>query len=409
MAPESTNRKPQWPPIDHETLPWHRDADALALVPKSRRRRITSTYEAALPIRIADRTVDMPHDLRAHLDELLITLSHFDATLATRDYSLPALLLRSESAASSQIENLTSSARNVAMAELSEQVPHNAKLIAANLAAVKAALGQRGAMSVDTILTIQRTLSNLDDSVPSDGLRNEQVWIGGTSFSPHDALFVPPVAQHVPAHLEDLVSYINETPEHPLVKIAVAHAQFETIHPFIDGNGRTGRVLIHWMLRDSGVLAQGNLPVSAGLLHDIDPYMTALRNYQMGDPVAIVEQLAGALDTSLFIGSLFMKRVDSILAGWIERMTERRGSKIRELPRLLVEQPVVTIPYVAEQLEITSRAASNLVARACDYGILRAFGNKRRGRFFQSDELVDVLEEISSVEGIRRVLATGRL
>ena len=98
--------------------------------------------------------------------------------------------------------------------------------------------------------------------------REEQVWIGGTSFGPHQADFIPPHHEHVPALIDDLVAFVKRDDLPLLAQAAVAHAQFETIHPFPDGNGRTGRALIHSMLRGHGLTQNVTVPVSAGLLTD---------------------------------------------------------------------------------------------------------------------------------------------
>ena len=89
-------------------------------------------------------------------------------------------------------------------------------------------------------------------------------------------------------------------------------------------------------------------------------------------------------------------------------MTERANSSIHRLPLVLAEQPVVTVSYVAEKMGITTRAAQNLVSRACEYEILRPLGNRRRGVFYQADELIDVLEEASSLPSIRRMVGAVR-
>ena len=89
-------------------------------------------------------------------------------------------------------------------------------------------------------------------------------------------------------------------------------------------------------------------------------------------------------------------------------MTERTGSAIHRLPDILVEQPVVDSAYIAQHLEITRRAATSVIERACSYGMLRPVGGRQRGGFYQADELIDVLEEISDMHGIRRLLAEGR-
>ncbi len=396
-------------PVSYEDLPWSRDPESLALIPKSRRRAIGPTYRAAIPALIANLKFDLESDLLNRLTELLTELVRFDTLQCARGYDLPALLLRSESSASSQIENLTSSVRNVALAEVCADVPHNARLIAGNVSAMRTALDQPGELSSENIRAVHKSL--IDPTGQSFGgeFRAEQVWVGGTAYSPHGALFVPPHAGRVPECIEDLVDYARREDVNPIVKAAVFHAQFETIHPFIDGNGRTGRALLHKILRSDGILEHATLPISAGLLHDVEPYMEAIRGYQQGDPAAIVDRLADALEVALGIGNLVAERLDAVLERWRSVMVERAGSSIHRLPAVLVEQPVVDARYLASCLEITPRAANNLLERACAYEILTPIGNARRGVFYQASELIETLECISDIHSIRRVLAKGKL
>lgn len=395
----------QWPAIGFEELAWEIDSDALAFISKTQRRKIGSTYRAALPLHIAERHVEIPSDLSARISDLLVRLARFDVGQQARGYDLPAMLLRSESSASSQIENLTSSARNVALAELSPDAPHNAKLIAGNLEAMRSALAFEDPLSIDAILQIHAALVNHDGQSFGGALREEQVWIGGGAFSPHTAEYVPPQYSRVPAYLDDLITFAARDDVSPVVKAAIVHAQFESIHPFIDGNGRTGRVLLHMLLRETGVLNHATLPVSAGLLHDVDAYMASITAYQQGDPVAVVEQLVDALEIALMVGGLVSSKMDELINGWDLQFTERKGSSIYRLPAVLVEQPVVTAGYLAKKLGLTERAARNLLGRACEYGMLRSMGSRRRGEFYQSDAVIEVLEEISDVQGIRRVVS----
>ncbi len=395
----------QWPAIRFEELDWTFDPDILPFISKTQRRKINSTYMAALPLFIAERDVEIPSSLSARISDLLINLARFDAEQGARGYNLPAMLLRSESSASSQIENLTSSARNVALAELSADAPHNAKLIANNIEAMRAALAFDSPLSVDSILQIHASLVNHRGESYGGTLRGEQVWIGGGPYSPHAAAYVPPQHTRVPAYLDDLVAFAARDDVAPIVKAAIVHAQFESVHPFIDGNGRTGRVLLHKLLRDAGVLSHATLPVSAGLLHDVDAYMTSITEYQQGNPVAVVERLVDALEIAVVVGRLVSSKMDQVIDGWAEQFTERKGSSIYRLPAVLVEQPVVTAGYLVDRLDISERAVRTLVARACEYGVLRPMGNRHRGEFYQSDAIVAVLEEISDVHGIRRVVS----
>lgn len=408
---DSKESQTSWPPVAFEALPWHRDPDELRLLSKTARRKIALTYQAAVPSAIASMSLAIPSELACQIEEVTAQLVRFDEQQSARGYNLPVLLVRSESAASSQIEHLTSNVRNVALAEMSDDAPQNARLVAQNIAAMRCALELSGELSIDSIVRIHHALMNTDETAAEDAedaIRTEQVWIGGGAFSPHGALFVPPAPERVHACLDDLVAFARRDDLNTIVKISLFHAQFETIHPFVDGNGRTGRTLLHNMLRDEGVLRQAVLPVSAGLLHDVDEYMSAIPAYQDGNPYAIVEEVLRALEVAISVGQHVAEGIDDMLGSWRERMHERAGSSILRLPELLVEQPVVTRVYLAEQLHITPRAASNLVERACGYGILRPVDNRKRRAFYQADEIIATLEEISTTPGIRRMVSGRR-
>ena len=370
-----------WPCVTYETAPWHFDPDALEGVSKSARRKIGSTYQAAVPSFIAEQEVTLPPEVETRIQEVLVLLGRFDGEQRAKGYQLPNLLLRSESSASSQIESLTSSARNVALAELSDSAPANARLVAGNIAAMNRALDLPDGITVEGILSIHEALINRSGQTFGGQLRDEQVWVGGTPYSPHGATFVPPVAERVPSLLEDLVAFASRRDVGPVAKAAIIHAQLETIHPFIDGNGRTGRTLIHKVLRDEGALTYATLPVSAGLLHNIDAYLDSIAGYQQGDIAGVVSQLADALELSCQVGYRASRELDATMEEWESTMTERRGSRIRELPALLVRQPVVDVAFVARELSISPRAASSLVNKACEYGMIRPMGNRRRGEF----------------------------
>ena len=396
-----------WPCVTYETAPWHFDPDALEGVSKSARRKIGSTYQAAVPSFIAEQEVTLPPEVETRIQEVLVLLGRFDGEQRAKGYQLPNLLLRSESSASSQIESLTSSARNVALAELSDSAPANARLVAGNIAAMNRALDLPDGITVEGILSIHEALINRSGQTFGGQLRDEQVWVGGTPYSPHGATFVPPVAERVPGLLEDLVAFASRRDVGPVAKAAIIHAQLETIHPFIDGNGRTGRTLIHKVLRDEGALTYATLPVSAGLLHNIDAYLDSIAGYQQGDIAGVVSQLADALELSCQVGYRASRELDAAMEEWESTMTERRGSRIRELPALLVRQPVVDVAFVARELSISPRAASSLVNKACEYGMIRPMGNRRRGEFYQSDAILAVLDQISDVQGIKRMLSSS--
>ena len=394
----------QWSALAYEEAPWERGPEELALVPKSRRRKITGTYQAAVPLSIAERKLALPSSLEVRLSEIAAEMARFDERQAQAGYDLPATLLRSESSASSQIEQLTSSVRNIALAELPDQAPRNARLIAGNVAAMRAALALGEGMTVEGIAQVHQALMAPEGRPFAGSFRQEQVWVGGTPYSPHGALFVPPVAGRVPGCLDDLVRFSERDDLSPLAKAAVLHAQFETIHPFIDGNGRTGRALLASTLKGEGLLRHATLPLSAGLLHDVGAYMGAQDRYHEGDPLPIIECVADALELALVIGAKASGQVGEVVEGWQATIAQRAGARIHEMPTLLVEQPVVDSAFVARRLGVSQRAARDILRQACDYGMLRPMGNAKRGAFYQADDLLAVMEELSSFEGIRRML-----
>lgn len=324
--------------------------------------------------------------------------------MSTCGYNLPASLLRSESSASSQIENLTSSVRNVALAELSDDAPNNAVLIAGNVVAMRAALDVPAECTVDSLVEVHKALVEPSGQSYGGELRDEQVWIGGTPYSPHGANYVAPRWERVPALLDDLCAFCKRDDVNSIAQAAIAHAQFENIHPFVDGNGRCGHALIHRQLASNGALLCGGLPISAGLLHDSESYFAALSAYREGDALAIVEELANAIEIALSIGVTATSRIEELLDSWHELIEERKGSAIHRLPELLAEQPVVDAAFVADKLGISDRMARNVLARACEYGIVRQLGSARRNRFFQADELLEILEDISAKDALRRML-----
>ena len=387
--------------MKYETLKWENKED-LQYLSRSSKSKILPTYESSLPDTIFDMNISLPTELDVAISDLMMNISRFDLNQSQKGYSFPTVLLRSESAASSQIENLTSSIRNIALAELSAKSPNNAKLISKNVTAMRTALRTSESLTIPTILEIHKELMELSHSSNPGEFRDQAVWIGGSNYSPHGAIFVPPHQSHITHYMDDLIMYAERLDVNPIVKAAIMHAQFETIHPFIDGNGRTGRTLIHKSLKDDGVLQTVALPISAGLLSNLDSYMAALLSFQNGNPLPIIEQVFEALELAIIIGNQVSKEISIIIQGWENTIDERKTSEIWNLLYLLIDQPVVDSNYVSDKLGISTRGANKLIQRAIEYGILRRIGTEHRGIFYQSNALISVLDKISDTNEIRR-------
>ena len=185
--------------------------------------------------------------------------------------------------------NLTASARAIAEAELpGGKAKRNAEMIVANTAAMHAAIALSDTVDAAAIRAMHRALMVNESRHTPGEFRTEPVWIGRGS-TPIGATFVGPSHEAVPGAIGDLIAFAQRADVPTLPQIAVGHAQFETIHPFKDGNGRTGRALVQGMLRNKGLTRQVTVPVSAGLLADTDAYFAALTSYRDGDAAPIVD------------------------------------------------------------------------------------------------------------------------
>ena len=426
----------QWPPISFEKHVWQQDGnqDATERIEEDvvkgeskgtfakavegsgdsgssslgLNRSTEMEYQAALPLLIAERSVAVPDDLSARISALLVEMARFDVELGQRADNVPTMLLRSESSASSQIDRLTSTAQSVALAELYPKASSDARLVVANMIATQRALELPAGLSLEGIVEIHDLLldnSHLENQTNSafEKLRQKPVWLGGTSFTPHTALFVPPAFQHVLENMADLIEFGTRSDLNPVVKAAILYAQFQTVHPFLTANGQTGRALIHHIFRAEGVLSSTLIPVSVGFLHNIDSLINALQSYREGDPLVIIEELVSALELALFVSRVTETSIESLLEDWDSLVGHRKGSKIRQLPKTLVKQPVVNSAYLADSLGVTQRTATTLILRACEYGMLRHMGKRQRGDFYQSDAIINVLDEINEASTFRNI------
>lgn len=312
-----------------------------------------------------------------------------------------SVLLRSESASSSKIEHLTSGAKSIALAELGSKDRRNATEIVGNVAAMVAALALAARLDEAAILAMHRALLERVQPRIAGRWREEQVWIGGDSFGPHGAAFIPPHQDRVPALMNDLVTFARRTDLPLLSQAAVTHAQFETIHPFAEGNGRTGRALIHAMLRGHGLTRNVTVPVSAGLLTDTSGYFDALTAYRSGDPAPIIEQLANASLEAATTGRQLVRDLREIRHGWGERIRARRGASAWRLVDVVLRQPVVDTPTVARELGVTPQNAQRAIGPLVEAGILHEFTGFSRNRMWQSREVLDALDDFAARAGRR--------
>ncbi|HUP69280.1 MAG TPA: Fic family protein [Acidimicrobiales bacterium] len=358
-------------------------------------------YDAAVPPRIADATVPLPAAMAALVEEAVAEIARFDGEMGMDIAPFAAVLLRTESAASSKIENLTASAKAIAVAELGHHGSGNARQVVANVRTMTAALGLADQIDASTILEMHAALLGAERPEIAGKWRDEQVWIGGGDYGPHGATFVPPHQGRVGAAIADLVAFISRDDIPVLAHAAIAHAHFETIHPFPDGNGRTGRALLHAHLRHTGLTRNVTVPVSAGLLMDSEAYFTALTAYRSGDPAPIVERLAHASFAAVGNGRQLVSELRKIRHGWESRIRARRGAAAWRIVDLLLRHPVVNRQLVASELGIAGSNVYRSLEPLVAAGVLVEFTDRRRDQMWRAPEILSALDDFATRAGRR--------
>jgi Fic family protein len=304
-------------------------------------------------------------------------------------------LLRSEALASSAIEGLQLSHRRLARAELDGKGgDFLAQEVLGNSRAMEEAIGiGRESTDLDAgdICAIHRALAIAPPLDRIAGrLRESQGWIGGSS--PVHAAFVPPPHKYVPGLTADLCEFMNRDDVSPVAQAAIAHAQFETIHPFGDGNGRVGRCLIHVLFMRWGIAPRYVPPVSLVLGADKDSYIAGLGDFRADEVDRWVAQFALAVEAAARQAKDFSADVAALQASWRERAAPMRAdATARAIIDHLPAFPIITAA-IAERLTGRSRvAALNGLDHLAQAGVLTRHRNQRKGDSWEAKELFALL------------------
>jgi len=388
-----------WPALEWEDQVW---TPSTAWGADSERRG-QEKYRSAVPALIAAKIPEISADTREASDEATQELSRFDAEFGSQVAGFAPVLLRSESASSSQIENLTASARAIFSAELGAKSGRNAELIAANTRAMQAAIDLSADISPAAIAEMHRVLM-LDQPRHTPGeWRTEPVWIGTRSDSPVDAEFVAPHHARIAELLEDLAAFSRRRDVPALTAVAIAHAQFETIHPFTDGNGRTGRAFAQSLLRFRQVTRNIAVPVSAGLLADVDGYHAALTAYRRGDVTPIVRAFANASLRAVGNARMLIADIDAIKERWADQLQARRSSNAWKLLDVIAQRPVIDSATAAAALGAQQPNVYPPLKALVDAGILKSKAEHRLGPFWRSDDVLAAIDRFAERAGRREL------
>lgn len=371
-----------------------------ALGGRSAKRSVS--YHAYIPSPIGDEEFQ----ITSHIAAGAVNAEH--ATRQLNDASsgrlnfeaLARQLLRAESVASSRIEGLVLSHRRLAKAAFTPEVADNtAQSVLANIRALERAVelaNELDEFRSEHIIEIhRRLLAETRDAELGGVVRTEQNWIGGEASSPRNAEFVPPPPEVVPELLDDLSTFLNREDVPAVLQAAIAHVQFETIHPFHDGNGRVGRAIILAVLRRRGLAPNSLPPVSLALAGDTDRYVAGLTSFRTGNDEDWYRVFIDAVFKAATGARRFADRVSDLQQTWIESAgNPRRGSGARRLIELLPSYPIVTVRTATELLGGSDEQARQALIRLESTGVVRQTSVGRRNRAWESVGLFDLLDQL---------------
>jgi Fic family protein len=350
----------------------------------------------SLPPRIADRSV--PLGSVRELDRAIREASALEHAAADLMAPLGRFLIRIESVASSRIESVEASSDEYARAVGGVRSnPAAVSMVAAARAVTRLVDASAQQVALADVLDAHRLLM-ADDPTEAEHagrVRDVQNWIGGSDYTPRGALYVPPPPDTVNDYLDDLMAFANRDDVHPVAQAAIVHAQFESIHPLTDGNGRIGRALLNATLRRSGVSHRVVVPVASALAADQGHYFGLLGAYRAGDSESIVQDVALCIQAAAREAARTADVFRGLPEKWLDSLHARRGSAPRMLVDSLLENPVVTAADAERITGVGTANAYKAMRRLSDAGVVREVTNRQRNQVWAAGAVLDELDDLN--------------
>jgi Fic family protein len=373
------------------------------------RYRKACRYDAFIPTKVADLSLNFPGALVGVIAEAEQAIRALNARTTPALAPLARLLLRTESIASSKVEGMQVDVRSLARAEaradVGARVSSPALEVLANIDAMALAVEDASAdeqLTIGRILDVHRVLLTGSANAEVAGrVRTEQNWIGGNDYNPCGAAFVPPPPEEVAPLLVDLQEFCNEETLPPLAHAALAHAQFETIHPFVDGNGRTGRALVQVILRRRGLAPSYVPPISVIWASNKERYIQGLTAYREGELLVWLERFSVAAAQAAGAAERYLSAARALQGQWREQLAvsshaPRADSAAWVLIDLLPAHLVITLP-VAVAVSGRVKSAVNVgINQLAEAGVLIPLSSNMRNRAWEANGLLDLLAVIDT-------------
>ena len=390
----------------YERRTWGARPELTEAPPRYRR---ACEYEIFLPEPLEADDYDLPGEPATVVSEAELAISHLNHS-APQLVPLARLLLRTESIASSKVEGIQVDAKQLARAEVRDDIGRKASVealeILANVDAMQFAIEETASEKRITpyeIVALHRVLMEKSNRKIAGRLRDRQNWIGGNDYNPCGADFVPPPPEAVESLLDDLCRFCERDDVPTLVQAALVHAQFETVHPFDDGNGRTGRALVQVILKRRGLAPAFVPPVSVVLAREKEKYIRGLTAYREGRVLEWIEAFSLAATTSSKLAEKYLQQVTQLQEEWRaqlrEKVNPRSDATAWALIDVLPAHPVMTLPVGVAATGKSKPAVNGAIPDLIAASILKPLSESQRNRAWEASELLDLIVDLEAGTG----------
>ena len=384
-----------WVKCTYKSVPWRQQVRA-----GSRDDRLVRSVRACIPPEISKHKFALDSKLISIAEEAIGAIAILDNAHGGTLKSLDRLLIRTESIASSKIENLHATTEEYARALYGNNSNASAVAMAAGTESLTALIDSIAPGKEITDFVIKKAHKTLMENEPREvevagKYRQVQNWIGGSDHSPRGAIFIPPPPEEVEALMEDLFTFVNRNDVPALIQAAIAHAQFETIHPFTDGNGRIGRALVNAILRRRKITTRVVVPLTSFLVANRTAYFDELTQYREGHLAKLVIHFARAAEVASIESSKTATVLEELPWIWRKKLgTIRTGSATTKLLDHLIPQPVFTAEELISGIGKNTTSIYNAISKLSSAGIITSLTDRKRNQIWGA---VDVLQELEDL------------
>lgn len=378
------------PKIGQKVIPWRSKSRG------TKPERLLQEIAVAVLPQIKDLSLIVPGAFEPLLSDVLVTIGRFDFVCRQLGIGISPLLVKTESIASSRYEQLNETDLNFMKATVGQRASDVAIEMAAGLRALEYIVGKSQSdapINVELLNSAHAILLKDDsqDSTTAGMLRDFQNWLEGGNTAPVNASYIPPESSRVVELIDDLLAFSNRTDLHPVVKASIAHAQFESIHPYADGNGRIGRGLVTSILIKAGITETTVVPLAAALLGARSAYIDALTKYREGDAEPIVSVISNGLLVAASVGIDMISELALVPASLRTTHAIKSSMIAGKITDLFLRYTAISAEMVADELGVSLQSALTALGRLEDLEIVTEITGRKRERYWICSEITDLL------------------